>query len=299
VRPIEEQTILITGATSGLGRELAQALAKHGVTLLLHGRDPQRGLETVRNIKEATGNERIQFCRADLSSLREVEDLARQVISEVTRLDVLVNNAGIGFGRDASKREISQDGYELRFAVNYLAPYLLTERLISLLKASAPARIVNVASVGQAPLDYDNIMLSLGYSGIIAYRQSKLAMIAWTFDLAERLAGTGVTANALHPASLMPTKMVLEAGWQAMSSVEEGLKATLRLVIDPALNNVTGEYFDGLSPAKAIAQAYDQTFRRRLAPLSRELVESTLQGRAASLSVVGASENSSDRKRPG
>jgi len=299
VRPIEEQTILITGATSGLGRELAQALAKHGVTLLLHGRDPQRGLETVRNIKEATGNERIQFCRADLSSLREVEDLARQVISEVTRLDVLVNNAGIGFGRDASKREISQDGYELRFAVNYLAPYLLTERLISLLKASAPARIVNVASVGQAPLDYDNIMLSLGYSGIIAYRQSKLAMIAWTFDLAERLAGTGVTANALHPASLMPTKMVLEAGWQAMSSVEEGLKATLRLVIDPALNNVTGEYFDGLSPAKAIAQAYDQTFRRRLAALSRELVESTLQGRAASLSVVGASENSSDRKRPG
>lgn len=299
MRPIEEQTILITGATSGLGRELAQALAKHGVTLLLHGRDPQRGLETVRNIKEATGNERIQFCRADLSSLREVEDLARQVISEVTRLDVLVNNAGIGFGRDASKREISQDGYELRFAVNYLAPYLLTERLISLLKASAPARIVNVASVGQAPLDYDNIMLSLGYSGIIAYRQSKLAMIAWTFDLAERLAGTGVTANALHPASLMPTKMVLEAGWQAMSSVEEGLKATLRLVIDPALNNVTGEYFDGLSPAKAITQAYDQTFRRRLAALSRELVESTLQGRAASLSVVGASENSSDRKRPG
>jgi len=299
MRPIEEQTILITGATGGLGRELAQALAKHGATLLLHGRDSERGLETVRNIKEATGNERIRFCRANLSSLREVEDLARQVISEVTRLDVLVNNAGVGFGRDASKREISQDGYELRFAVNYLAPYLLTEHLISLLKASAPARIVNVASVGQAPLDYDNIMLSLGYSGIIAYRQSKLAMIAWTFDLAERLAGTGVTANALHPASLMPTKMVLEAGWQAMSSVEEGLKATLRLVIDPALNNVTGEYFDGLSPAKAIAQAYDQTFRRRLAPLSRELVESTLQGRAASLSVVGASENSSDRKRPG
>jgi NAD(P)-dependent dehydrogenase (short-subunit alcohol dehydrogenase family) len=270
--PIEEQTILITGATSGLGQALAQALSKYGATLLLHGRDPKRGLETVRKIKEATGNERIRFYRANLSSLREVEDLARKVISEVTRLDVLVNNAGIGFGRDNSKREISQDGYELRFAVNYLAPYTLTERLISLLRASAPARIVNVASVGQVPLDFDNIMLGLGYSGVNAYRQSKLAMVAWTFDLAERLTGTGVTANALHPASLMPTKMVLEAGWQTISSVEEGLKATLRLVIDPALENVTGEYFDGLRPAKANAQAYDPMVQRRLAALSRELV---------------------------
>jgi NAD(P)-dependent dehydrogenase (short-subunit alcohol dehydrogenase family) len=271
MRPIEEQTILITGATSGLGRELAQALAKQGATLLLHGRDPKRGLETVREIKEATGNESMQFYRADLSSLREVLELARQLISGVTRLDVLVNNAGVGFGQDTSKREVSQDGYELRFAVNYLAPYLLTERLISLLKASAPARIVNVASVGQAPLDFDNIMLTHGYSGVTAYRKSKLAMIIWTFDLAERLAGTSVTVNALHPASLMPTKMVLEAGWQTMSSVEEGLKATLRLVIDPALENVTGEYFDGLSLAKANAQAYDKTVRQRLAALSQEL----------------------------
>jgi NAD(P)-dependent dehydrogenase (short-subunit alcohol dehydrogenase family) len=272
MRPIEEQTILITGATSGLGRELAQALAKQGATLLLHGRDPKRGLETVREIKEATGNESMQFYRADLSSLREVLELARQLISGVTRLDVLVNNAGVGFGQDTSKREVSQDGYELRFAVNYLAPYLLTERLISLLKASAPARIVNVASVGQAPLDFDNIMLTHGYSGVTAYRKSKLAMIIWTFDLAERLAGTSVTVNAIHPASLMPTKMVLEAGWQTMSSVEEGLKATLRLVIDPALENVTGEYFDGLSLAKANAQAYDKTVRQRLAALSQELV---------------------------
>jgi NAD(P)-dependent dehydrogenase (short-subunit alcohol dehydrogenase family) len=272
MRPIEEQTILITGATSGLGRELAQALAKQGATLLLHGRDPKRGLETVREIKEATGNESMQFYRADLSSLREVLELARQLISGVTRLDVLVNNAGVGFGQDTSKREVSQDGYELRFAVNYLAPYLLTERLISLLKASAPARIVNVASVGQAPLDFDDIMLTHGYSGVTAYRKSKLAMIIWTFDLAERLAGTSVTVNALHPASLMPTKMVLEAGWQTMSSVEEGLKATLRLVIDPALENVTGDYFDGLSLAKANTQAYDKTVRQRLAALSQELV---------------------------
>ena len=198
--------------------------------------------------------------------------MARQVTSDVARLDVLVNNAGVGFGQDAAKRELSQNGYELRFAVNYLASYLLTERLLPLLKASSPARIVNVASVGQAPLDFDNIMFTRGYSGVSAYRQSKLAMIAWTFDLAERLTGTGVTVNALHPASLMPTKMVLEAGWQTMSSVEEGLKATWRLVVDPALENVTGEYFDGLSLAKAKAQAYDKQVQQRLAALSQKLV---------------------------
>jgi NAD(P)-dependent dehydrogenase (short-subunit alcohol dehydrogenase family) len=271
MRPIEEQTILITGATSGLGRVLAQSSAKLGATLLLHARDTTRGLETVREIKEATGNENIQFFQADLSSLREVNDLARQVISDVKRLDVLVNNAGVGFGKDDSKREVSRDGYELRLAVNYLAPYLLTERLISLLKTSAPARIVNVASVGQSPLRFENIMLTEGYSGVTAYRQSKLAMIAWTFDLAERLAGSGVTVNALHPASLMPTKMVLEAGWQIMSTVEEGLKATLRLVVDPSLENVTGEYFDGLRLAKANGQAYDKKVQQQLAALSQKL----------------------------
>ena len=167
---------------------------------------------------------------------------------------------------------MSQDGHELRFAVNYLAPYLLTERLIPLLEASMPSRIINVASVGQAPLDFDNIMFNRGYSGVNAYRRSKLAMIAWTFDLAERLGQTGVTVNALHPASLMPTKMVLEAGWQTMSSVEEGLKATLRLVVDPALENVTGEYFDGLRLAKANAQAYDKPMQQRLSALSQKLV---------------------------
>lgn len=272
MRPIEEQTILITGATSGLGRELAQALAKQGATMLLHGRDPERSRETVREIKQMTGNHRIQFYRADLSSLAEVQELASQVIAGVTRLDVLVNNAGVGFGKDTSKREVSQDGHELRFAVNYLAPYLLTERLIPLLEASRPSRIVNVASVGQAPLDFDNIMFTRGYSGVNAYRRSKLAMIAWTFDLAQCLGGTGVTVNALHPASLMPTKMVLEAGWQTMSSVEEGLKATLRLVVDPALENVSGEYFDGLSLAKANAQAYEKSVQQQLAALSQKLV---------------------------
>jgi NAD(P)-dependent dehydrogenase (short-subunit alcohol dehydrogenase family) len=179
----------------GSDGSFARSLAKQGASLVLHGRDLKLGLETMEEIKESTGNQRGQFLRANLSSLREVDELARQVSSGINRLDVLVNNAGVGFGREVSNREVSQDGYELRFAVNYLAPYLLTERLISLLKASAPARIVNVASVGQAPLQFDNLMFTHGYDGVTAYRRSKLATVAWTFDLAERLAGSGVTVN--------------------------------------------------------------------------------------------------------
>ena len=270
MKPLDEQTVLITGATSGLGRELAQRLAERGSSLLLHGRDAESGQEMVHRIKEGTGNDQIRFYRADLSSLREVAELAGEI--SVPRLDVLVNNAGVGFGKDPSKRELSRDGYELRFAVNYLAPYLLTERVLPLLRASAPGRVVNVASVGQAPIDFDDIMLVRGYDGVTAYRKSKLAMIAWTFNLAARLAGSGVTVNALHPASLMPTKMVLEAGWQTMSSIEEGLKATLRLVVDPALETVTGRYFDGLSLAKANAQAYDKRVQKQLVALSQEFV---------------------------
>ena len=214
----------------------------------------------------------MRFYEANLASLRQTSDLARQVTAEHQRLDVLVNNAAVGFGKEGAKRETSQDGYELRFAVNYLAPYLLVEGLLPLLKDSKPARIVNVASVGQAPLDFEDLMFEDGYSGVNAYRRSKLAMIAWTFDLAARLAHTGVTANTLHPASLMPTKMVLESGWNVMSTVEEGLAATIRLVVDPALDGITGKYFDGLREAKANSQAYDLEVRQQLAAVTEELV---------------------------
>ena len=240
--------------------------------MLLHGRGGKRGLATLDEIKQQTGNKKLRFYEADLASLRQTSDLARQVTTEHQRLDVLVNNAAVGFGKEGAKRETSQDGYELRFAVNYLAPYLLVGGLLPLLKDSTPARIVNVASVGQAPLDFEDLMFENGYSGVTAYRRSKLAMIAWTFDLAARLARSGVTANTLHPASLMPTKMVLESGWNVMSTVEEGLEATIRLVVDPALDGVTGKYFDGLREAKANPQAYDLEVRRQLAAVTEDLV---------------------------
>jgi NAD(P)-dependent dehydrogenase (short-subunit alcohol dehydrogenase family) len=277
VRPLGEQTTLVTGATDGLGRRLARELAFGGATVLLHGRSARRLKESVREACEATGNDRLHSYLADFASLDQVRRLAQEVEREHQRLDLLVNNAGIGGGTRPSQREESADGYELRFAVNYLAPFLLTRLLLPLLERSAPARIVNVASAGQAPIDFGDVMLERRYDGMRAYAQSKLAQVMFTFELAERLQadGAGVSVNALHPASLMNTKMVYESFGYTMSTVEEGVEATLRLATSPELDGVTGRYFDRLREALAHPQAYDGQARVRLWRLSEQLVGTT------------------------
>jgi NAD(P)-dependent dehydrogenase (short-subunit alcohol dehydrogenase family) len=257
--------ILITGASDGLGRALGRDLAGAGHQLIVHGRDAGR----LAGIARETGAVAI---RADLSSLDEVRGLAAQAAARTAQLDVLVNNAGVGFGVPGAGRELSRDGYELRLAVNYLAPYLLTRLLLPALRRSGSARVVNVASAGQRPVDLDDLMMQREYDGVEAYRRSKLALIAHTFDLADELAGTGVTANCLHPASLMPTAMVRESRYGVIDSLEQGLHATLRLVVDPDLDGVTGRYFNGTQPAQAIDQAYDPAFRAQL----RERTEALL-----------------------
>jgi NAD(P)-dependent dehydrogenase (short-subunit alcohol dehydrogenase family) len=274
VRPVGEQTILVTGSTDGLGRRLACELGSRGATVLVHGRSAQRLDETLREIRDATGDDRARSYRADFSSLEEVHRLATEIEHDHDRLDVLVNNAGIGAGRRGSGREKSADGYELRFAVNYLAPFLLTSLLLPLLRRSAPARIVNVASAGQAPIDFHDVMLERRYDGMRAYAQSKLAQVMFSFELAERLGAQGVdvTVNALHPASLMNTKMVYESFDRTMSTVEEGVEATMRLATSPEVDGVSGRYFDRLREALAPPQAYDEEARRRLWKLSEELV---------------------------
>jgi NAD(P)-dependent dehydrogenase (short-subunit alcohol dehydrogenase family) len=269
---LDGRVILITGATDGLGRGVARELAAAGATVLLHGRDGERGQAVRREIAEETGSDRLGWYRADLSSLADVRDLADRVEREQPRLHVLVNNAGVGSAAPGDGRRVeSRDGLELRFAVNYLAGYLLTRRLEPLLARSAPARVVNVSSAGQAPIDFDDVQLERGYSGVQAYCQSKLAQILFTFDLAERLGGSGVTATCLHPATYMPTKMVRAAGTSPVSELADGVRATLRLVADPELEGVTGRYFNGPRETPAHAQAYDAAARERLRELSDRL----------------------------
>jgi NAD(P)-dependent dehydrogenase (short-subunit alcohol dehydrogenase family) len=264
---LAEATILVTGATDGLGKRVAFELAAGGATVLLHGRSRKRLEATLEEAREGTGSEKLGFYLADLSSLGEVRTLAERVLTEQDRLDVLVNNAGVIVG----ERRESEDGYELTFAVNYLAHFLLTHLLLPLLRDSAPARVVNVASAGQSPIDFDDVMLERGYGGMKAYTQSKLAQVIFTFELAERLGASGVTVNALHPASLMDTKMVLETFGRSMSTVEEGAEATVRLAASPELEGVTGRYFDGTREGRAERQAYDEEARKRLWVLSEEL----------------------------
>ena len=262
-----EAKILVTGATDGLGRRVALDLASTGASVLLHGRSRERLEATLEEVREETGNERLGSYLADLSSLGEVRALAERVLAEQDRLDVLINNAGV----IVEERRESEDGYELTFAVNYLAHFLLTRLLLPLLRGSAPARVVNVASVGQSPIDFDDVMLERGYDPMRAYRRSKLAQVMFTFELAERLRGSGVAANALHPASLMDTRMVRETFGYTMSTVEEGAGATVRLAVSPELEGVTGRYFDGTREGRAYPQAYDEDARKRLWTLSEEL----------------------------
>jgi NAD(P)-dependent dehydrogenase (short-subunit alcohol dehydrogenase family) len=262
-------TILVTGATDGLGRAVATELAVGGASVLVHGRDQARGEATVAEIRERADHDRVELVLGDLASLASVRSLADAVLARREPLSVLVNNAGIGSTLPGGGARLeSEDGFELRFAVNYLAPFLLT----SLLAERVTERIVNVSSAGQMPIDFDDVMLTRGYDGTRAYCQSKLAQIMHTFDLAGELAVRGVVANCLHPATYMPTKIVTDAGVEPVSALEKGVEATLALIRDPLHRTVTGRYFNGMDEAEAHPQAYDRDARRRLRELSEELV---------------------------
>jgi len=266
VRP-NQQVILVTGSTDGLGREVARRLADGGAHVIVHGRNRERGDALVQEIA-AAGKGSARFYAADFSSLDQVRTLAAAILADYQRLDVLVNNAGIWL-QGTPGRQVSADGHELHLAVNYLAPYLLTRLLLPRLMASAPARIVNVASAAQSPIDFADPMLESGYNPGRGYAQSKLAQVLFTVDLAAELEGTGVTVTALHPATLMDTPMVREAGVPARSTVAEGADAVLQLVTGTGI--ASGEYYNGLRPARANAQAYDAEARGRLRRLSDTL----------------------------
>jgi NAD(P)-dependent dehydrogenase (short-subunit alcohol dehydrogenase family) len=264
------KTVLITGSTDGVGRYVAAKLAAAGAHVLIHGRDEARAKTLTDEIRRE-GHGKATFHQADLSSLAGARRLAETVIAGHKRLDVFISNAGIGSMSLGPERRVSADGHELRFAVNYLSGFVLVRLLLPLLKTGAPSRIVNVASLGQHPLDFDDVMLTKGYTGTRAYAQSKLAQIMFTIDLAAELKGSGVTVNALHPATYMNTTMVREGGITPISTVEQGGEAILHLAMGDDVAGKTGLFFNGMQRSQANPQAYDEAARKRLRDLSLQL----------------------------
>jgi NAD(P)-dependent dehydrogenase (short-subunit alcohol dehydrogenase family) len=267
---MDGKTVLVTGSTDGVGRYVAAKLAGAGARVLIHGRDGGRGRALADEIRREGRGEAV-FYQADLSSLAGASGLAEAVLADNKRLDIFISNAGIGSQNDGPARQVSADGHELRFAVNYLAGFLLAYRLLPLLKASAPSRIVNVASLGQHPIDFDDVMITKGYSGSRAYAQSKLSQIMFTIDLADELKGTGVTVNSLHPATYMNTTMVRAGGITPISTVEQGGEAIMHLAVGDDMAEKSGLFFNGMNQAQANPQAYDPAARKRLRALSLEL----------------------------
>ena len=267
---IEGRTVLVTGSTDGIGKETALQLARMGATVLLHGRDPKKGHAVLEEIRKKTGSDRLEFYLADLSSQRQVRSLAAEVLDNNNHLDVLINNAGIFM----PERKMTEEGIETTFAVNYLAPFLLTRELYDLLKQSAPSRIVNVASIAHwnAKLEWNNLQGERHYEGFHAYALSKLGIILFTYALAERLLGSSVTANCLHP-GVIETKL-LRAGFGDYpgDTPEKGARASVYLASSPKAEDVTGQYYEECKPTRSSPASYDRGMQDKIWRISEELV---------------------------
>lgn len=264
--PDTQRVVLVTGSTDGLGREVARRLAAQGDHVIVHGRNVERGRALVDEItKGRTGSAR--FYAADFASFDAVRRLADDIRRDYRRLDVLVNNAGVWVQKERG-RLTSADGHEMHFAVNYLAPYLLTHRLLPLLEQGRAPRIVNVSSRAQQPIDFDDVMVERDYDDVRAYARSKLAQILFTVDLARELEPKRIPVYALHPSSFMDTPMVVSRGVTPRSSVNDGAAAVLQALTTDA---PSGTYFSSLDVATPHAQAADPEARRKLRDLSRQL----------------------------
>jgi NAD(P)-dependent dehydrogenase (short-subunit alcohol dehydrogenase family) len=261
------KTVLVTGSTDGLGRELALALAADGAHVIVHGRNAERGQAVVAEI-EAAGKGSARFVAADFSSMQAVREFADAIAASTPKLDLLVNNAGVAFRDD--QRRTSADGHELQFAVNYLAGWVLVNRLRPNLAAAAPSRIVNVASGSAHAIDFDDVMLAKPGAAARGYGQSKLAQVSMTVELAPAFAADGITMISLHPATLMDTTMVSGLGIPPRTTVAEGRDHVMGLIHAPALQ-AGAFYFEGKPTDPMDPQPADAEARRRLVALSEEL----------------------------
>ena len=271
---------LVTGATSGVGLLTAQALAQQGATVVVGARDAERGANTVDRIKRATGNTAVQWVLADLSVQAQVRQLAEDIRHRLSRLDLLINNAGAIF----STRRLSADGIEMTLALNHLGYFLLTHLLLDVLKASADARIVNVASNAhwRGRIDFDDIQGERRYRGWRAYCQSKLANISFTYELARRLSGSRVTVNTLHPGFVATGFGLNNGGWfgsfmkvaqLAALSPAEGAETMIYLATSPRVAGVSGRYFVKKRAVKSSKASYDRSAAQRLWQLSAALTD--------------------------
>lgn len=263
------KTVLITGATDGIGKVALLEIAKQGAAVIGVGRNPDKIKRVQREAALDDVADRISFLEADLSDMGQVRDLAAEFLAEHDRLDVLVNNAGALF----KSRKQTADGFEMTFALNHLAYFLLTVLLLDTLKASAPARIVNVASQYQHDVDFDDLQNQRVYSGWTAYGRSKMANILFTFELARRLEGTGVTANCLHPGTVR-TNFQEAAGTGPLGGIspEQGADTLIYLATSEDVEGVSGEYYVQRRTARAGGQAYNVEAQRRLWEVSAGLV---------------------------
>jgi NAD(P)-dependent dehydrogenase (short-subunit alcohol dehydrogenase family) len=276
---MRDKVCLVTGATSGIGAETAKQLAARGATVIVVGRSSDKCVATVARIQRQTGSAAVDYALADLSSQKEIHRLAQQVKSKYPRLDVLVNNAG---GIWMTRQE-SVDGIEMTLAVNHLSYFMLTHLLLDMLIASAPARIVNVSSLFQwlSVLNFDDLQGRHGlYMGLNAYNQSKLANVLFTYELARRLQGSGVTANVLHPGAVRTRlfarnplfRLVINPFFYLIAlSVRDGAQTSVYLASSPEIAGVTGKYFVWSRPSFSAPATYDETAQRRLWQVSAEL----------------------------
>jgi retinol dehydrogenase-14 len=278
---MEVRVCVITGANSGIGKATASSLARMGMTVVLVCRDLEKGKAAQAEIQAASGNPNVDVLLADLSSQAEVRRLAQEFKSRYPKLHVLINNAGITL----SKRKVTRDGIEAVFAVNYLAPFLLTDLLLDTLKASAPARVVNVAGDyhRKATINFHDLMSERDYNGMRANNQAKLAMVLFTYELARQLEGTGVTANCLHPGAVATGAPLKDPDLTKFGrfmyglvrpfflSSEKGAETSVYLASSPEVEGVTGKYFVRKRAVASSPESYDAEVARRLWKISVQL----------------------------
>jgi NAD(P)-dependent dehydrogenase (short-subunit alcohol dehydrogenase family) len=277
---MQGKVCLITGATNGIGKVAALELAKKGATVIVAGRNAQKTEQVVQEIKQATGHERVHHVLADLSLMSGVHALADDILQRYDRLDVLLNNAGGIF----NQRQVTSEGLELTFALNHMSYFLLTQRLLELLRVSAPARVINVSSnahFGTQKLNFDNLQGEKSYFGFGAYSSSKLANVLFTYELARRLVGTGITANALHPGAVSTgfgmnnrdviSKVLFTLFKMVTISPEQGAQTSIYLASSPQVNGVTGKYFDKSKPVASSPASYDEAAQHRLWQISEQI----------------------------